>query len=527
MKKFLLLFFLAGGLAVNSQNLDKVVSGGPFSATNYSGFSKLKLCGDGGFLMCTLEYDPVTYLPLYTVIRTDAQLNKQWISKISTPSSSYFSVYDLGETPGGGYYVFGMDSYTYGIDVITLNSSGSQVWAKEISVPISGQYSSPKMKINAAGEFIIIPSQYDYMGFVRLDQNGNYLSGMCFKADSAEWKDPGFDGDVRDSSITLSGKAGSDNFFVNTDYSGNVNWSFRFADQNGGYHQPWMIKKANDGNFLISGYGYNDLIMTSGTAFFMKMDVAGNILLLKYYSSSLFSIGAINNVTELSSGGYLLESGGAFGMGSGITVYLKCDAAGNPVVSYPVDITSGVFSLDQNAVVFGGTKTNQTSGQPEFTVHKTDFNFSNKCNFLDYYGCIGVNGQTNFVLQTNSFYKFAMPSTVSNLPVTVTSVTQNYSVTDACLSIGVEENSITQNNSISLFPQPSNSNVTVQLSSQSTNGVTAEIFSLDGKMISSEKINTNSNSFQLSTSELANGLYLLKVMDGKEIVGVKKLMIEK
>jgi hypothetical protein len=83
-----------------------------------------------------------------------------------------------------------------------------------------------------------------------------------------------------------------------------------------------------------------------------------------------------------------------------------------------------------------------------------------------------------------------------------------------------------QDNDVMVYPNPANSNLTVELKSNVNELITAQLFTLNGQMVNEFEISANENKATLSVNELESGVYVLKLLSG-DIFYTKKVTIVK
>jgi choice-of-anchor B domain-containing protein len=99
-------------------------------------------------------------------------------------------------------------------------------------------------------------------------------------------------------------------------------------------------------------------------------------------------------------------------------------------------------------------------------------------------------------------------------------------VLDATAALGVKEKT-NLTNSISIYPNPAKSDISIAISLKYTDAVSVEMFDITGRKIISEKENilAGKTIIPITTQILASGIYILKVT-GKEINYSKKIVKE-
>lgn len=89
--------------------------------------------------------------------------------------------------------------------------------------------------------------------------------------------------------------------------------------------------------------------------------------------------------------------------------------------------------------------------------------------------------------------------------------------TDTTATVGIEN--ISQKNSIDIYPNPSSEFLIIEVTNYSPTLI-ATVTDINGNILSTTKINRKS--IIIKTSELATGIYLIHIQDGKKIIQTKK-----
>jgi hypothetical protein len=81
---------------------------------------------------------------------------------------------------------------------------------------------------------------------------------------------------------------------------------------------------------------------------------------------------------------------------------------------------------------------------------------------------------------------------------------------------------------ISLYPNPADNNITIEIAADKPEKVTIELYSPEGKCLlaKSERLNTGVNHIMLSVKSLRAGIYLVR-LNGNHFNSVRKLIIER
>ncbi|MBC7862787.1 MAG: T9SS type A sorting domain-containing protein, partial [Bacteroidia bacterium] len=399
--------------------------------------------------------------------------------------------------------------------LITLDNAGTVLWSKNYDVPFAGIYGTSRIKFFPNGDFLMFISTYSYAGYIIINPTGTILRGEGLSADSALLKDPGFDAEIfNDSLFAISSKAEGDNYILTLSRTGNLKWANRYiASDPNAYHQPRAIKKTADGNLLVCGLFQDSL--TAGP-FLMKIDLNGNILWRKTYNSALFGGLTFDAITERANGDIVMKD--MYNI-----VLLITNSNGQTLIGKIIDGNNCTIGLSSPKMVTSCNRIEPVSGNYVPGLYKNNDDLDNKCLFIDYFGFVGTAPVFNPTI-THPVYRFPIPNSSIDANVTTIATAYNYTLADACVGVGVEENNLSGN--FNLFPNPANENVSVSLNSVSgTENLTLQIFDITGKLISSEKISSANGTLNFSTQRLENGIYLLQVKEGKNIYGIKKLIV--
>jgi hypothetical protein len=100
----------------------------------------------------------------------------------------------------------------------------------------------------------------------------------------------------------------------------------------------------------------------------------------------------------------------------------------------------------------------------------------------------------------------------------VATITQNVG---SCVGIHDLELS---NTNISIYPNPTHQSITINFAQIISNEIRVEFLNSTGQLVLEKRLDDNLNIINLS--ELANGLYVAKVLDGKKVIGMKKIVKE-
>ena len=116
---------------------------------------------------------------------------------------------------------------------------------------------------------------------------------------------------------------------------------------------------------------------------------------------------------------------------------------------------------------------------------------------------------------------------VSVTPTTTTLYTFNAACSAGAASVTVVVNTCTgidelTENQISLFPNPSEGNVTIALNSASlSESFSVEIYDAIGKLVATHKLNTETN---INISSLDGGVYLFKIKKNNTLIKTSQII---
>jgi hypothetical protein len=83
------------------------------------------------------------------------------------------------------------------------------------------------------------------------------------------------------------------------------------------------------------------------------------------------------------------------------------------------------------------------------------------------------------------------------------------------------------NEGFTLYPNPASRHAMVQLDNRAEKEVTLQLFSNTGTLVYTSRINSGDSSAILPLDELPDGLYMLRLITGSRLLGIRKLIITK
>lgn len=491
-----------------------IIENPPASPWNFYS-EKIKACSDGGVV-----YVKAAAPGSFMLVKTDSLFNLQWAKDLNNiPSTAV--IMDAGELPGNnGYFVYAADNNNGTATneselIITTDNAGNVVWSNNYTVSFSGIYAPSRVRFFPTGEILLVISTYGYAGYIILNPNGSAVKGEGIKADSAEFKNPGFDGWVLDDSLfVLTSKSNSDNHIATLSKTGTVKWANRYIFP-GTYHQARTVRKTADGNILVAGL-YQDSTTSAGGGYMMKLDMNGNFLWRKVYASSLFSSIGFNYIYEKANGNVVVKD--IYNL-----LLTETDANGNVIISKIVDANNVTMDISTPRFVATGNKFESVSGGYVPSFHRNDDGMNNECLYISYHGVyMSAPAATPAVIPC--IYRFPLLNSSADAGITSSASSYSYTLNSACLEVGTEESNMANNPPV--FPNPANDNFSLTLHQfNAGETITVTVYDVNGKPVSAPFTLSYASTVHLSSASLASGFYLVKAQQGNKF-NVQKLIVQ-
>ena len=375
-------------------------------------------------------------------------------------------------------------SYTNYLNLflIKLNYWGDTLWTKKLNNP--RQYKAFDFIKTNDDNYLILASvplltNYDSIYLEKIDSAGNIL--WTSSADGAGYTEPtGINQSVNnDYFITSTPGIGAGGFasVYSFDSVGNLNWQKTFSDLSSTYAPV----ACSNGEVVFSGLKY------AGTFFslsgynnaFIRLDSAGNIVWRKDHNLIYNGWFPYNTGIELANSDLIFAGGG----GSSSTTCFTCQF-GNLI------------------------RLNSLGDSLWHRFYQLYETCSNECWFN---GMVSINNNTDIVAYGSSFGPTC--DTISSRiwilkPDSLGCDT--LSCGDFSLPASVDE--IGNINSLSIYPNPTSNNITINFTSTSKN-VSIKIYDATGRLVKNIE-NAKSSENTINVSELQNGLYILNLQDG-------------
>lgn len=309
------------------------------------------------------------------------------------------------------------------------------------------------------------------------------------------------------------GAGGGDVFLIKTNSNGDSLWTKTYGGS--GPDGGISTRQTSDGGFIISGI--TDSSITSPfNIFLIKTNLNGDTLWTKKYKGPLDGVGY--SVQPISDGGYIITG---YVTNAGYYIYLiKTDSIGD--IMWTKFFGNGddeAFSVQQTfdgGFIISGSGINNA----DILLIKTDSNGNIGCN----HGNIPIisNSTNTQVASTNAQISsgciISSPSTIVGSCGLVILV---------CFDNSINEISAPPT-SITIFPNPFNSQTTLQINSSLINQekkLSLSVYDLLGNKVNSIE-NISSTTITLDRAQLSQGMYFYQLLNQNEIIATGKMIIE-
>ncbi len=380
------------------------------------------------------------------------------------------------------------------------------------------------------------------------------------------------DGSSMHIGTTSSFGTNGDIYLLNLKSSGDTVWTRCYGGA--GQDNAYNIIATADGGFLINGTSNSFNTINQLDAYIIKTDSIGNVVWSKTYGGNK-GLGGPASLFKTSMGNYIL-SGSTYSFGAGIdslNAYAICinplgDTLWTKVYGYynTSSFTSGLETNDSNLLFVGITETNTAQNFIGFSLKINPANGSilwaktNEINGGQYISLAAdggailggniFNGTNNSacIIKTNTSYNIGCNETtvtarVRNTQITVNNViTQQHNTatqvnntntitsrapvtyTTACYNTGIKEYSVS-NAQLTVYPNPNTGNFTISYNIEQN--ATLYIFDAQGKQVYSLPLSAEQKSIEVNNLNLANGIYMYKVLNSGNMLHNGKLIILK
>ncbi len=509
-----------------------------FDIWNEGAMNNFQQTADGGYILSTdamPEQDTaVIQLGYGYLVKMDALGNTQWIKKYR--KTNYF----IKATDGNSVFQTKDGGYIIGTVLYTSSSNTNNV---------SGNNSIYLIKTDASGNFSWSKT---YPGI------GNSTC-FCIK----QTVDFGYIvcGTTTDT-VTNTTKS----YLLKTDIAGNVQWGKTYEEISAGQNgNAYCVNQTSDGGYVVTGTSF------SGT-FLMKTDGNGNIVW--NHNMGMAGTDILYCANQTYDGGYVACGYGATGSHWGTTL-LKLDGNGNSQWEKEYDLANSTTSSDEGFSVcevpggyavlysvsdgYNGLMKTDISGNVQWSrvernintyspsgIQKTTdggyaFSSATDGTASAFGGCIVV--KTDSMGLTNCTDSIQPLSDTVYAPIfqqgfIVTSVAPSYTVNTVFINPLISDSLLcpTQNqdgipnfsneNSVSVFPNPTSGNISIQMNSVHGNKISIAVFDVLGQSVMEKENDNVSGIFQqtLDLSAMSDGIYFVAIKVDDKIISTKKIV---
>jgi len=471
---------------------------------------------DGGYICGGYTADVFATTSSLFLVRTNGNGDTLWTKSYGGP------LQDLGwflqQTSDGGYVLSGVtQSFGAGnedIYLVKTDSLADLVWSRTFGGINNDRGNC--IRQTADGGYIVVGFTESFgagssdICLIKTDANGDSLWTKIFGGTS---DDVGTfvlqtaDGGYIVTGVTNSfGTGNGDLFLIKTDQNGNPQWQKAYGDI--GYDYGYSIQQLIDGSYVVAGYT-SSFGAGDDDCYLIKTNSAGDLLWSKTYGGA--GIDRARSVLQTADSGYML-AGFSYSFSSnglGDAYLIKTDTNGDFVwtnffggesedqIRSVNPTTDGGYILTGGSLSFG-------TGTYDLYLIKTDANGLADCNVEG-----GLTIENTPVTMVANILNTESPSSLL-MTNPATTFESGAGVIIACSGVGV--NDVTENNSFSIFPDPSSGNFTVSSKGIFTNG-TLEVLNLFGEKVFSENV-SNVSEMKVNLENMNSGIYFVKVFDG-------------
>jgi len=492
----------------------------------------IKQTSDGGFILVGLTNSYGAGDRDIYVIKTNSVGDTIWTKAIGNSTIDDGS--SIIRTPDNCYVITGVmidqnNNNNSNIVLLKIDENGNIKWTKTFDADSSGY--GRYVQLTNDGGFLIsgakLISGHYAACIIKTDSTGNSQWSKIFNSSftdaetAAESSVEDAFGNYYITGETSSPTAGNDAFVIKFSSSGNIIWSKTYgavlSSDNG-----FSICKTFDGNFVIIGYSFGCGTGISGS-YLLKINSLGDTLWTKLYHFTDWdtpSKGILTNDNSLIITGYTNPL-----YVSEIDAFLfKIDSLGNPAWFKTYGIANTPYNnqsygnnvsicSDGGYIINGETSFN---GKESMYLIKTDKNGNSGCNDTLHY-------ITPFSINTVvSNISFNISSNVIANNISLLSSSGSH-VNTLCTNASIEESINNSFNNITIFPNPFNTQVTLQTDNV-LKDATLTVYNIFGQQVKQIK-NISGQTITLQREHLKSGLYFVRIEEEGRAIATEKLMI--
>lgn len=454
-------------------------------------------------------------------------LSSVFLHTLFSQSISFEKVYGPGcdgfycvrQTFDGGYISTGVtngDTACAGnyndIYLVKTDPYGDTLWAKNIGNPLSSDQGFFVEQTSDSGYIIAgMNNGWGDVYLVKTDINGNVLWSKTYGG--AYWDAGGCVRELKNGGYILTGNKGTSSststiYLIKTDQNGNLNWSKNYVNGYGLSTGAGSLLETFDYGYVLTGQ--IDTINIP-KAFLMKTDSAGIVSWLKIYNQGAETYGA--SVAQCSDSGFVMFGSKHNAVGRDFFI-VRTDLNGDTIWKKTIDRATHDMAGEIQQTSDGGFIITGGSGWIQCCADSMDLYVAklNSNGQIQWSKIFGTPTQYDFgtyVEQTNDGgYVIAGATSSFGAPSSY-----GYLIKlDSSGTVTGIENSIINEESFNIYPNPANSTLTVILNKKNS----IVIVNLLGEVVMQKNFPFNKKeNLELDVSLLSSGIYFIKV--GNEV----------
>jgi hypothetical protein len=499
--------------------------------SDFSGTS-IQQTTDGGFISTGYTSNFGAGNEDIYLLKTSSTGDIQWTASFGGPAADDGNF--VVQTSDGGYAITGVTSSFGGryIFLLKTDQNGTLTWTKVYgSSTIGSNSSASSLQQTDDGGFLLAGNTSNFGAgmddfyLLKTDSNGNLLWTKTYGGlmnDDATFAAQTSDGGYIIAGTTSSfGNQMGNILLVKTDGNGGVLWAKVYdSDLNDALEKGFSVKETTDYGYIIAG----SLVSTSEgvNALLIKTDVTGQIQWFNIFNNVADGSDLIFTSTKQLSDGGFIATGYIDNFSTGYDNFylLRTSSNGNMLWtrtygSTSNDVANCVGLTNDGGFILAG-KSVGSLGNKYLSVIKTDSGGNTTCDQF----------VSDITLRTdiNIFANDVIPMVSSGGMFHTVSVVSasGGTILNVCGFFGVGDLT-NQGNKVTVYPNPSPSNVTFHLESNEQNPV-LHIYDMTGLQI--VQITFSGKEIVLGQSDLPEGMYFFRIQSNGGLVGSGKFIIE-
>ena len=327
------------------------------------------------------------------------------------------------------------------------------------------------------------------------------------------------------------GNGDADYYLLKLNAAGDTVWTKTYGGTN--EDQATSVVQTSDGGYILTGTSKSmgDVL---GDMYTIKTDALGNVVWTNLFGGATH-LDYSNDILISRNGGYLLAGESqSFGSGDSDGIIVKIDINGVTVgLMYRTYLPAydGFQSITEDTLGrVAATGREVTHGDPNGNGDGCIYILNSNWTYFNGTSFGGGNYDEGFSIETatdNGFIICGITQSFSNYLDDVYLIktdSMGYCTsTDVSVATNIQNTHVTNNTSMSIFPNPANDYVKVMMN-KSEKGLVLKITDLLGNEIKTEKV-IHPNSNTINVSDLTNGIYFI-TLSGNEYSHTEKLVIQ-